>query len=73
MRLYKEFLESAIKNDPSFKNKLEVFLYPGFWALVYYKISRFFYLKNCYFISRLFMEMGKFFINIEIHPGAVIG
>lgn len=73
MRLYKEFLESAIKNDSSFKNKLEVFLYPGFWALVYYKISRFFYLKNCYFISRLFMEMGKFFTNIEIHPGAVIG
>ena len=73
MRLYKEFLESAIKNDPSFKNKLEVFLYPGFWALVYYKISRFFYLKKCYFISRLFMEMGKIFTNIEIHPGAVIG
>lgn len=73
MRLYKEFLESAIKNDSSFKNKLEVFLYPGFWALVYYKISRFFYLKNCYFISRLFMEMGKIFTNIEIHPGAVIG
>ncbi len=73
MRLYREFLESVIKNDPSFKTKIEVFLYPGFWALVYYKISRFFYLKKFYFISKLFMEIGKFFTSIEIHPGAVIG
>ena len=64
MRLYKEFLESAIKNDPSFKNKLEVFLYPGFWALVYYKISRYKKKKKCYFISRLFMEIGTVFTNI---------
>lgn len=73
MRLYREFLESVIKNDPSFKTKIEVFLYPGFWALVYYKISRFFYLKKFYFISKLFMEIGKFFTSIEIHPGAIIG
>lgn len=42
MKLYKEFLKAALRNDPSFKNKMEVFLYPGFWVLVFYKISRFF-------------------------------
>lgn len=73
MRLYKEFVKTAIKNDPSFKQNLEALLYPGFWALVYYKISRFFYLKKHYFLARLFMEIGKRLTSIEIHPGAVIG
>ena len=73
MRLYREFLESAIKNDPSFKRKTEVFLYPGFWALFYYKLSRWFYLRGFYFWSRFWMEVCKRLTSIEIHPGAVIG
>ena len=73
MKLYKEFLETVQKNDPSLKNKLEVFLYPGFWVLVFYKISRYFYLKKYYFYSRLFMEIGKRVTGIELHPGAIIG
>ena len=73
MKLYKEFLKAVLKNDPSFKNKMEVFLYPGFWVLVFYKISRFFYLKKCYFWARFWMEVGKRLTSIEIHPGAKIG
>ena len=73
MKLYKDFLETIKKNDPSFKRKIEVFLYPGFWALFYYKISRWFYLKKFYFWSRFLMEIGKRLTGIEIHPGAVIG
>ena len=73
MKLYKDFLKAVLKNDPSFKNKMEVFLYPGFWVLVFYKISRFFYLRKIYFFARLFMEIGKRLTSIEIHPGAVIG
>lgn len=73
MKLYKEFLEACIKNDPSFKNKWEVFLYPGFWVLVYYKISRFFYMRKHYFLARFWMEIGKRITSIEIHPGAEIG
>lgn len=73
MKLYKDFLKAVLKNDPSFKNKMEVFLYPGFWGLVFYKISRFFYLRKIYFFARLFMEIGKRLTSIEIHPGAVIG
>ena len=73
MKLYKEFLETVQKNDPSLKSKWEVFLYPGFWVLVFYKISRYFYLKKYYFYSRLFMEIGKRVTGIELHPGAMIG
>lgn len=73
MKLYKEFLEVIKKNDPSYKNKMEVFLYPGFWALFYYKISRWFYLRKLYLFSRFWMEVGKRLTSIEIHPGAVIG
>lgn len=73
MKLYKEFLEAVLKNDPSFRNRLEVFLYPGFWALFYYKVSRWFYLRKWYFWSRFWMEVGKRLTSIEIHPGAIIG
>ena len=73
MKLYREFLEMAKKHDPSFRNGFEVVLYPGFWALVYYKISRYFYLRKRYFLSRLIMEIGKMVTSIEIHPGAIIG
>lgn len=73
MKLYKEFLEAVRKNDPSFKSNGEVFLYPGFWALVFYRFSRFFYLRKCYIMARFWMEVGKRLTSIEIHPGAKIG
>ena len=73
MKLYKEFLEAVRNNDPSFKNKGEVFLYSGFWALVFYKFSRFFYLRKRYLMARFWMEVGKRLTSIEIHPGAKIG
>ena len=73
IKLYKEFLHARNKNDPSFKNRWEVFLYPGFWALVYYKISKYFYMKKSYFWARFWMQIGKRVTSIEIHPGAIIG
>ena len=73
MKLYREFLEVVKRNDPSLKNKLEVFLFPGFWAIVFYKFSRYFYLRKHYFWARFWMEVGKRLTSIEIHPGAKIG
>ena len=73
MKLYREFLEAVKRNDPSLKNKLEVFLFPGFWAIVFYKFSRYFYLRKHYFWARFWMEFGKRITSIEIHPGALIG
>ena len=71
------FIRSQIavirSNDPAIKSVFEVFLYPGFRALIYYKIAHFFYLKRMYFFARYLSERSKRKTGIEIHPGAVIG
>ena len=48
-------------------------MYSGFHALIYYRISNFFYRNKLFFIARLISQLGRFFTGIEIHPGATIG
>lgn len=50
-----------------------IFLYPGFHALVYYRISHFFYRIKWHGLARWVSERGKFHTGVEIHPGATIG
>lgn len=50
-----------------------IFLYPGFHALVFYRLSRKFYDLNLFFISILISQLGRFITGIEINPGAIIG
>ena len=71
--MYKDFLKCVTRSDPAFKKKSEIFLYPGFKALIYYKIARYFYLNKRFFLAKYFMEKGKQKTGIEIHPGANIG
>lgn len=59
--------------DPAIKNTFEVFLYPSFRALLYYKIAHFLYVKKKYFMARYLSERAKRKTGIEIHPGATIG
>lgn len=61
------------KNDPAIKSFWEVFLYPSFKALVYHKISHYFYKKKHFFLARYLCEKAKRKTGIEIHPGAKIG
>lgn len=61
------------EKDPSIKTNLEVFLYPSFRAIIYYRISHFLYLKKHYFLARYISEKAKRKTGIEIHPGAQIG
>ena len=61
------------ENDPAIKSSLEALLYPSFWAVLYYKVAHYFYLRKHYFIARLISEKGKRKTGIEIHPGAKIG
>lgn len=72
-----KFIRSQIAliktKDPAIKKWYEVFLYPSFKALLYYRISHYFYLKKHYFIARYLCEKAKRKTGIEIHPGAVIG
>lgn len=71
------FIRSQIdlikSRDPAIKNIFEVFLYPGFRALLYYKVAHFLYVRKRYFIARYLSERAKRKTGIEIHPGAIIG
>lgn len=73
MRYIKEQIEVIKKRDPAISCVWEVLLYPSFKALLYYKISHYFYLKKHYFIARYISEKAKRKTGIEIHPGATIG
>ena len=48
-------------------------LCPTFKALLYYKISHYFYIKKHFLIARYISEKAKRKTGIEIHPGATIG
>ncbi len=73
MNFIRKEIVFIMENDPSLKRWYEVLLFPGFKALIYYKISRFFYLRGFYFLSRWICYKGRRKTGIEIHPGAVIG
>lgn len=73
MKYIKEQIELIRKKDPAIKSALEVFLYPSFKALLYYKVAHFLYLKNHFFLARMISEKAKRKTGIEIHPGATIG
>ncbi len=60
--------------DPAAATMPQVlFLYPGFHALIYYKVSHWFYRHRRFFLARMVSQWGRGFTGIEIHPGATIG
>ena len=72
-RYIKECIKTIKDKDPAVKSTAEVFLYPGFKALIRYKIANFFYKKNYFFFARYLSEKARRKTGIEIHPGATIG
>lgn len=72
-----KFIRDEIKNirrkDPAIKHTIEVFLYPSFKAILWYRIAHHFYLKKHFFLARFLSERTKRKTGIEIHPGATIG
>ncbi len=75
--MFKEILfdaRSIAKRDPAARSTAQVvFLYSGLRALIYYRISHWFYKRGRNFIARYVSELGKRSTGIEIHPGATIG
>ena len=66
--------KSIAKRDPAARNAAEVFLlYPGLHALIYHKISSFFYRHKLFFLARWVSQIANRRTGIEIHPGAKIG
>ncbi|MBE7706741.1 MAG: serine O-acetyltransferase [Cyanobacteria bacterium SIG30] len=69
---------SDIKNirekDPAVKSVIEIILlYPGFHALLMYRIAHKLLKWHIPFIPRFISQLARFLTGIEIHPGAKIG
>ena len=72
-QLFKE-AEVFYRNDPAAKSVEEVIItYPGFFALVVYRISHELYQLNAPIIPRLFSEYAHSKVGVDINPGATIG
>ena len=69
----KEQIRTVMEKDPSISNPFEVLLCPSFKALIYYKISHYFYERKHLILARYISEKAKRKTGIEIHPGATIG
>jgi len=67
-------LGAYLDRDPAARSKLEVFfLYQGFHALFYYRISHAVWNRGFQFLGRLISQVARWLTGIEIHPGALIG
>lgn len=65
---------SVIKDrDPAMNSSAEVFLYPCFWAMLWYRLSHKLYRRKFFITARLISQCAAFQTGIEIHPGATIG
>lgn len=66
--------EATYRNDPAAQSPAEVIIcYPGFQAIVNYRIAHELYKLGIPFIPRMIAEMAHSDTGIDIHPGAVIG
>lgn len=67
-------IKSILERDPAARNGFEVLmLYPGLHAVMWHRVSHFFYKHNIKFLARMISQLTRFFTGIEIHPGAQIG
>lgn len=74
LELLKEDLKTVFERDPAARSSLEIlFCYPGFHALLFYRLAHALWLRKWYFLGRFISHVGRFFTGIEIHPGARIG
>lgn len=69
----KEEIRIIRERDPAIHSSLEVFLYPGFKAMLHYRIAHRLYCSGHYFWARFVSQRGVRKTGIEIHPGARIG
>ena len=67
-------LEAILEGDPAAENLSEiVYTYPGFEAILYYRIAHEFYLEGYKLLARRISEDAHSKTGIDINPGAKIG
>jgi len=74
LQTLKEDIGIIYKKDPAAQNIIEViFCYPGFHALLLYRIAHKLWIWKLPVIPRIISTFARFFTGIDIHPGATIG
>lgn len=67
-------LIAAYRGDPAAKSYAEIILaYPGFWAVLVYRLAHQLHINDVPFIPRIMTEYVHSKTGIDIHPGAKIG
>lgn len=67
-------IDAIMERDPAARSRLEVVLcYPGFQALVVYRLSHALWGRGWRLAGRFVSHLGRMLTSIEIHPGARIG
>lgn len=62
------------ERDPAASHWLEVlFCYPGFHAIVAYRLAHWLYQHDVFFLPRFISYLARMFTGIEIHPAAQLG
>ena len=66
--------QAIYMGDPAAKSDAEILLaYPGFHAIMTFRIATYFFYQNVPLIPRIMSELAHSATGIEIHPGAKIG
>jgi serine O-acetyltransferase len=69
-----DYIRTIKREDPAAKSTLEIVLcYPGLHAVLFHRVSHWFYAQRWYVAARLISHLARFLTGIEIHPGAKIG
>ena len=67
-------IQAGFDGDPAAKSKEEIiFSYPGFFAILVYRIAHELYVRNVPLIPRIMTEYAHNLTGIDINPGATIG
>jgi serine O-acetyltransferase len=67
-------LHACMERDPAARSRMEVVLvYPGFHAVVFYRMAHGLWRRGLKLIARFLSNVGRILTGIEIHPGARIG
>ncbi len=67
-------IDTVLRHDPAARSALEVVLcYPGFHALIFYRIAHWLWERKWLVLGRFVSHLGRAATGIEIHPGARIG
>jgi serine O-acetyltransferase len=70
----RDHIQAIQREDPAAKSALEILLcYPGLHAVLFHRISSWFYRRKRYVIARFISNFARLLTGIEIHPGAKIG